>query len=246
MPTAFLLADALYDSVHLKFIVTGTGRCGTVYMARLLTQLGIPCGHESLFDFRGYDGLCERLSGRRPVTLSDISKKEPWTDPEEIVADSSYGAAPFLNREPCKSIPVLHVVRHPLMVVGSFVRDFKYFTLAKPNDHHWQDFIYSHLPELSTIGTSFERACYFYIKWNKMISDAKQNRRYMRHKIEDGLTPRIISFLGLDGISRIPEVPPDTNSRRGNNKPLQLKYIRKGPIRDQFVFLANELGYELQ
>ena len=37
------------DKQKLDFLVTGTGRCGTVYMAELLTSLGIPCGHESLF-----------------------------------------------------------------------------------------------------------------------------------------------------------------------------------------------------
>lgn len=214
-------------------------------MARLLTQLGIPCGHESLFDFRGFDGLCERLAGKRSIALSDISREDAWVDPATIVADSSYGAAPYLGRDPCETVPVIHVVRHPMWVISSFVRDFRYFASPRPNDRHWQDFIYTHLPELCKIKTSLERACYFYVQWNKMIADAKQDRKYMRHRVEDGLTPKLIKFLGLDGISRIPTVPTNTNSRRKGKTPIALKFVPNGAIKDEFVALAKELGYKM-
>jgi hypothetical protein len=35
--------------IKLDYLVAGTGRCGTVYMARLLTSLGINCLHEGVF-----------------------------------------------------------------------------------------------------------------------------------------------------------------------------------------------------
>ena len=49
--------------MKLKYLVTGTGRSGTVYMARLLTSLGIPCSHEMIFDYRGF-GDSEGERGR--------------------------------------------------------------------------------------------------------------------------------------------------------------------------------------
>lgn len=233
--------------MQLKLLVTGTGRCGTLYYAKVLTQLGIPCGHESLFDFRGYDGLCERLSGIRPIVLSKISSDDPWVDPAKIVADSTYGVAPYLRREPCKGVPVLHIVRHPMLVISSFVQDFSYFANSQPNDNHWQDFIYEHLPELRDILTPPERACFFYVRWNRMIMAAKHNRRYMLHRIEEGLTPKVLDFLtkDIERIEQIPDVPTTTNTRRGKNDLLQFRHIRNGSIKDEFAFLARELGYRL-
>jgi len=44
-----------------KFIITGTGRCGTTYVSAVLNICGIKCGHQALnynkeLDFKGLDG----------------------------------------------------------------------------------------------------------------------------------------------------------------------------------------------
>ena len=85
--------------------MTGTGRCGTTYMARLLTSLGIMCGHEAIFN---YDGILKanlRLQGKLNIKTSHVSSHdiltdtpiESWHDPETAIAESSYLAAPFLK-----------------------------------------------------------------------------------------------------------------------------------------------------
>jgi len=110
---------------RLKYLVTGTGRCGTVYMARLLTLAGIPCGHESIFDWKGITWAKRRLAGEVPLELSSIStirlengrwSPEPeWlTDVEAIEAESSYMAAPFLEESFLSETKVIHLVRHPI------------------------------------------------------------------------------------------------------------------------------------
>jgi hypothetical protein len=79
----------------LRFIVVGTGRCGTAYIAQVLNQVGIFCGHEWVYT-------------PHPVEL-----------PFEILGDSSAQAAPFAASFPGL---VLHQVRHPLKVIASFLR----------------------------------------------------------------------------------------------------------------------------
>lgn len=77
-----------------RFVVTGSGRCGTQYLAALLTRAGVPCGHEQVYR----DG--EVL---------------PWGDWQ---ADSSWMAAAMLDQV---DVPVVLLVRHPLAVVRSWV-----------------------------------------------------------------------------------------------------------------------------
>lgn len=77
-----------------RFVVTGTGRCGTGATARLLTDAGIRCGHEEVFTKHGV---------RRHVGP---------------VGDSSYLAVPHLDGFPGV---VVHQVRQPLAVVRSLV-----------------------------------------------------------------------------------------------------------------------------
>jgi hypothetical protein len=42
----------------MRVLITGTGRCGTGWMARALTAAGAPCGHEAAFTARGH-GDCD-------------------------------------------------------------------------------------------------------------------------------------------------------------------------------------------
>src|SRR5438874_64358 len=108
----------------LLYVVTGTGRSGTVYLANLLTRSGIPCGHESIFTPGGLDEALARVEGRSPIHVSAISVEAcgPWLpDALSLVADSSYMAAPFLDHAVLAYAHVLHVVRHPMDVINSFV-----------------------------------------------------------------------------------------------------------------------------
>ena len=88
---------------NLKFIVTGTGRCGTVYLAKFLTSIGVPCCHEGIFDFEKKETIIKRIEDPSLRVLSRCSmlpflgggkKIEKWVDSKKTVADSSYLAVP--------------------------------------------------------------------------------------------------------------------------------------------------------
>lgn len=83
-----------------KYIFTGTGRCGTGYVAALLTEAGYPCGHEEVFG---------------PGTAATTS----WSDTlgktdHRLKHESSWYALGT-----CTYVNVVHVTRNPDDVVRS-------------------------------------------------------------------------------------------------------------------------------
>jgi hypothetical protein len=76
------------------FVVTGTGRCGTTFVATTLSELGVECGHEKVFSKYG---VRKRFGG---------------------AGDASYLAVPHL---PTYRGTVIHLVRHPIRVLSSLV-----------------------------------------------------------------------------------------------------------------------------
>ena len=188
----------------LRYLVTGTGRCGTVYMARFLSNLGIPCGHEAIFDWRGYRWAEKRLNGEAPIECSSASAislingkwvPEPsWVDPSQIVAESSYLAAPFLQDPLLQGVPVIHVARHPVKVINSFCNYLGYFQ-SNQGTNSYEQIIYRWLPELKQQMSPYDRAALFYVRWNDLIDS---HRPDFFHRIEDDVSP-LLSFLGKEG-----------------------------------------------
>lgn len=165
--------------MKLKYLIVGTGRSGTVFMARLLTSLGIPCGHESVFNIEGLERARRILEGYAAPTLSYTStvswsngKKHEdfdWlADVSAIEADSSYMSAPFLNDVILAQTKIIHVVRDPSKVVHSFCHHIDYFRYSEPKTL-WEFFIYQQLPELKCDMAQYERAALFYVLWNELI-----------------------------------------------------------------------------
>ena len=189
---------------HLKYLITGTGRCGTVYMARFLTSLGIHCGHESIFDWRGYRWAEMKLNGEKlPLECSFASSlslidgkwipEPPWIDVDQIVAESSYMAVPFLGDPILKDVPVIHVVRNPMRVINSFCNYLGYFQSEK-GSNSYEQFIYRHLPELQKPMTPYDRAALFYVLWNELVED----KASFFHRIEDD-PDLLLGFLNKSG-----------------------------------------------
>jgi hypothetical protein len=92
-----------------RFVVTGSGRCGTHWMSLALTAAGIPCGHEIAHDYQ--------VRGQ-------------W--PDGARADSSWMAATMLE---VVTDPVVLLVRHPLPVVASWV-EIGFFGRDSDNPTH--------------------------------------------------------------------------------------------------------------
>lgn len=175
--------------VDLKVIVTGTGRCGTLFAAKMLTEMGWPCGHEAIFGPDGIEKARRVLKGLEEPENSPISKAgDTLPEGEDILGDSSYMAAPFLKEF---DSTVVHLVRSPAKVVASLIGGvFRNFSNSEPTDFddapdhiRYERFIYDHLPELGSDMPQLDRGCLFYLRWNEMIESS--GRVDIRHRIED-------------------------------------------------------------
>lgn len=230
-----------------KYLVTGTGRCGTLFMANLLTSMGFPCSHEAIFTPMGIEWAREVMDGRRPIENSRISEGKRCLpdDPDvEFVAESSYMAAPFLKEFDFR---VIHVVRNPLNVVASLVgKGFRQFSSKTPTDFEedpdhfrYEKFIYENVPELGEDISPLERGCLFYVRWNEMIE--KSGRVSLFHRVEDGIDD-IKDFFGFKGEGCY-------ENRRCNSVELRrdwgMSEIKNPDIKGQIAEMAKRYGYDI-
>lgn len=218
----------------------------------MLTAVGIPCGHETIFSVDAYNkrtylkkrllGVDRKLSYTSTHNFYTKEEYADWVDANTIVADSSYMCVPYLDFPEIENIPVLHIVRNPIDVVSSFILDAKYFSNNLPTNH-WEDFIYGVLPAMKELENPFQRACYYVCKWNELIEIKSKGRRYLRSKLEDGYTDEVRQFVG--GSELKTEISKKTNSwkqRRDNisvsSMDLVSQYYLK-EISDRYGYLTK-------
>lgn len=123
----------------MKMVVTGTGRCGTGYMAKVLSGAGLPCGHEEVFGPHG------------------------WNPHSKLPADSSWLAVPFLPVLEMAHCSIVQVYRNPGAVISSLL-GIKFFSTPSA----YRNFIVREHPELATM-SEFDACCYTYNVWNRKI-----------------------------------------------------------------------------
>jgi hypothetical protein len=236
----------------LDYVVCGTGRCGTVYMARLLTSLGIGCLHEGIFGPEGLDDAVKIMTGRKITSSSYCSNFDMLTGrPLEkwikgrIRAESSFMAAPFLDDPILNGTKIIHLVRNPLQVISSFHLDMQFFEFDNEPFRPWRTFVFTYLPELETIACGLERTCYYYIAWNQMIEEKAKYKPYLIHQVENQCNKELLEFTKTsqndDTYSKT-----ETNSWRLRQKDLTLDQIPNGAIKEQLVELASRYNYQLE
>lgn len=199
-----------YKFAELKCAIVGTGRCGTVYGAKLISKAGLPCGHEALFKHDGYMNALDRFLGKKSVNLSLISQLDhieeekqglEWLGGNKVLyAESSYMAAPFLDRDFFKDVKIVHFVRHPFKVINSFVSGFKYFdesSMNRPTYKEYHDFIYRHVPDIKAAKDPVSRCALYYVLWNEMIEKKSIGKQYYLQKVESS-PKKMLDFLGLE------------------------------------------------
>jgi hypothetical protein len=235
----------------IKFIVVGTGRCGTVFMARFLTSISIPCSHESIFKDLGIDYARKIMNGEIQPSLSYTSttkwvdgeeKKEiEWlTDLSQIEAESSYMAAPFLNDDILKDSKIIHIVRNPIRVINSFCNYINYFSQEYPTNCY-EEFIYEIIPELKNKMSQYDRGCLYYILWNKLIEEQRKADLFV--KIENA--PKIImNYLKINSDN------PFSNDKINTfYKPVEeefnLNLIQSKEIKDSIIEIGIKYGYKM-
>jgi hypothetical protein len=226
--------------IELKYILTGTGRCGTVFFSNVMTSLGLNCLHEGIFTPDGLEQTKKILSGEVDPANSLISERVSLLKAKsKIVADSSYMAAPYLCD--LQDVKVIHLVRHPMKVVSSFIGwGFDYFKEKKPCDlepkKNYEAFIYRFVPELACEMSQLDRACLFYVRWNQMIEQSGKVNFFQR--IEDNLDD-FKKYLGKEKIDHHKKIE---NIGIQQKRVLKIEQIRKD-IRKEFIDMMLRYNY---
>ncbi|MDM4722757.1 hypothetical protein QTQ03_25325 [Micromonospora sp. WMMA1363] len=171
--------------MSMRFVVTGSGRCGTTYLSRLLTVAGIPCGHESVFDFRTEDTIA-------------ATGGPDW---RHYQADSSWQAVPLLERFPH---PTVLVVRHPLRVVNSLLGlGFFDDVVGAANPVHAT--LRGFAPEVYEQASEQDAALYTWLALNRgALRHAELLFRVERFGVAQ--FTRLLRWAGVDDVSRAPDV----------------------------------------
>lgn len=250
MTTVKNMLDFIQPTINLKYLVTGTGRCGTTYMARLLTSLGIMCGHESIFNPGGLAAAENKIYFGDKIETSLVSTKniivdqpyEIWFDPKLIKAECSYMAAPFLAEKFLENTKIIHIVRNPFHVLSSFLYDLNFFDFQQLDIY--KNYVLKHLPDIKNVKTNIERACYYYICWNQMIEKIKYTKPYFFHKVENKCTKELCNFLEVEHFDNYFSDSNINSWKRDRKKTLSLADIPEGPIKKDFIETICRYGYK--
>lgn len=233
--------------MSLDVLVTGTGRSGTVFMAKVLTAAGVPCGHESMFTPEPAAVVTARWQGTALPHLSQRSQDAStadWVDVTKLRADASYMAVPYLSQLPT-SIPLIHTIRHPLLVISSFVDDLRYFRREPGNPYnaeHHEDWIYDFTQGLGSWPDPVNAAAWHYLRWNLDIEEQEKRREYLRVRVGEPLPDELFTLLKVDR----PELPyrKRVNSLRRRRRNRKLSELDPW-LQTQLVSLCDRYGFWL-
>lgn len=207
----------------MRFVVTGCGRSGTQYVARLLTAAGIYCGHESTFN---------AWPGDQPPLR--------WRD-SPMVGDSSYVAAPWvgaLSRE----LLVVHLLRAPLDQIRSSVGVGHVHGHGKP----WVEFIGRQV-DLTPYRQPAVRAAAYWLRWNQLV-EPHAHVTWRLHEISGDHVRDLAARIGIEvERSQVDKALDSTSPRTGHaerDESVMLESL--GPLRSQAVEQAAHYRLPLE
>lgn len=127
-----------------RILIVGSGRSGTGWASEVLRQLGVACGHESIFDNETAD----------PAV--------PYNWPKTLDAEASWLAIPRL---PLVGIGVVQIVRDPLAVVKSHL-DLGFFQ----NDHVYTRAALAITPAIANEHTEADMSLLHWLRLNELAA----------------------------------------------------------------------------
>jgi hypothetical protein len=237
-----------FTQTKIKIIITGTGRCGTLYLSKLLSFCNIFCGHETIFDHSSWNKILQRIYGNEELSLSKIAKKNygDYLKDNIIVGDSSYMAMPYLDMNIFNDCFFIHVIRNPIDVINSFCHNMNYFydepySNIDEFNRKYINFIYKHVPDIKKYKNPYEKAACFYLYWNNQIEKKLKNKNKIKIKIEEvGIKKDLENFLNFE----IPKefLMLDNNITKNINK-FNIKYIKDKKIKEDIISFCEKHEY---
>uniref|UniRef100_A0A6M3M7S3 Putative sulfotransferase domain contining protein n=1 Tax=viral metagenome TaxID=1070528 RepID=A0A6M3M7S3_9ZZZZ len=215
--------------VKLQLIGVGTGRCGTRYVAKLLSSAGLLCGHEYFFSYPGLVEARRRLGQERNA----------------YVGDASWLAVPLLESPELRDALVVHIVRHPKAVIESMLRVPP--GLAPPYDAYLR----RHLPIMWAYDEEIDRDALRYVGWNRWIERlCADGRPYVRYRVEDGPMALFELMQEVGAVNKLPNEGDLFSNTKCNTKGAEREHVEADPdainfmLRVQLREVTQEYGYD--
>jgi len=212
----------------LKYLVVGTGRCGTGYISKSFDKIGIPCGHEEIFSLT----RVKRIDNLRVKENLNKSKKE---------AESSWLAVPWLDNyviipEDCK---IIHITRHPKDTIESLLDT----GMLSRYDNKYTQFAFRNMPRMRPEYDPIINCAIWYVWWNRKIENTTRN--VIRHKVEDDIT-NLFDRIGLPHNNKLFNNTKYNSRVSKKRRQVDLKEELSGkPILKYLLSMASEYGYEM-
>jgi UDP:flavonoid glycosyltransferase YjiC (YdhE family)/2-polyprenyl-3-methyl-5-hydroxy-6-metoxy-1,4-benzoquinol methylase len=223
-------------STSATYVIAATPRAATAYIAKLLTNLNLRCGHELYFKFE--------------------QRWHAFASEEQTHGDASWLVVPFLKNLP-PHVHILHQVRHPLNVIRSLLQirfadlDERHRPVRTGLGLQFTQFAYRHCPALLECTTNRERAIWFYYHWNRLVAHA--GRPVLRYQIEELGPDRLRQLLDYIGVpaAQVPTellkahfdlLPRNINAKTREKVPLT-EDLRWEELPGEVQELARSYGY---
>lgn len=204
---------------EFRWIFTGTGRCGTGYVSKVLQSAGIRCGHEGVFNRAGWEHAAH------------LMRYGHWE------ADSSWLAAPWLPRirEEFPDVRIIHLVRHPRDVIADWLANGVFTGEFGP----WLRWAMRFLP-LGPVEDQLDAAAWYFCEWTRLV---EKSRIDFRWRVEDD--PRgLLDVLGIDHAGRELFSNKKYNYRAEVVRVPDLRELRE-PWRSTILEWCGEWGYDV-
>lgn len=143
----------------------------------MLNSCGIKCTHEQIFTTMGWRHALNMIKQRRMNPAWD------WQ------AESSWLATPFLMERELYPFTVVHLVRHPRLVMESKLRLMFY---SHPRYGSYFNWMVPFLSGINEFEKPVDKAAFWYIKLNEMVAE----RADIFHRVEDDVRD-LLDKLGV-------------------------------------------------
>jgi hypothetical protein len=175
----------------MRFVVTGTGRCGTSYTSSLFNAAGVPCGHEDIFNVRAGVRDIRVSFGLRADLLSPVLRlREEWRRRfTRLEGDASWMAVPRLRW--FNGTKFLQL-RHPMRVVQSWVAvGFFSFSPALHLQARWAS------QYMTFSGDDLTDAMRWWVLWNDLAAQ-KADFTYRLEDLDSDLFAQMLETIDVD------------------------------------------------
>ena len=212
----------------MKYVICGTGRSGTTYIADLLTKVGMPTLHEKHWAHVG----CV-------ATPSDVATQQ-WDHPD-FLGEATAQVAPYL---PLPGVKTWHQVRHPLDTIGSFIGPFQLWGQVHAQDHEGKG-CYHISHNFEETGNGLLDGIRFYVDWNLRCETGNSYRRWRLEDVDENLLLSLGAEVGLD-LSKtlvreaLEEIETNVNTMGEHRRPK----LPDHPASEALRKMAKRYGYD--